>query len=232
MVTVVFPTRFEAEDFLLALTDKKRTDVSGVECYKGKVNEVSVHLIICGIGPKKSSDSMTKVLASDPPSIVILTGFAGALSNQMERGQVLVAAGYSSNDLVNYIKLIPGFDIARLHSADKVVGTVAEKKLLAEKTGCQMVDMEMAAVNAVVTQYGAEILGIRAISDLASEAVPVDMLAKGYDEATGKTTPLKMAGYLLLKPHRIGELKKFLQPLPAVRRKLTDFLLAAVEEFD
>lgn len=232
MVTVIFPTRFEAEDFLTALIDKKRSDVGGVERYCGKIKEIDVQVVICGIGPRKASDSVTKVFAASPPSMVILSGFAGALSTQLVRGQIVIASGYSSNDLINYIKLIPGFDIGRLHSSDKVVGTVAEKKALGEQTGCQMVDMEMAAIAGVVRAYGVEILGIRAISDLANEPVPVDLLAKGYDEATGKTTPLKMAGYLLLKPHRIKELKKFLEPLPAVRRKLTDFLVAAVEEFD
>ncbi len=232
MVTVVFPTHFESEDFLAALIDKKQNDINGVECYTGKIGEIDVQVILCGIGPRKSSDSVTKVFAVSPPSMVIVTGFAGALSTQLVRGQILVASGYSSNDLINYIKLIPGFDIGRMHSSEKVIGTAEEKKVLGEQTGCQMVDMEMAAIAGVVRAYGVEILGIRIISDLAKENVPVDLLAKGYDEATGKTTPLKMAGYLLLKPHRIKELKKFLEPLPAARKKLTDFLIAAVEEFD
>jgi adenosylhomocysteine nucleosidase len=232
MVTVIFPTKFEAKDFLAALIDKKQKNVSSVECYTGKTKEIEVQVIICGIGPKKSAESVAKVLASTPPSIVILSGFAGALSNQLVRGQILIASGYSSADLINYIKLIPGFDIGRLHSSDKVVGTAAEKKLLSEQTGCQMVDMEMAAVSSVVRQYGVEILGIRAISDLANEDVPVEVLSKGYDEATGKTTPIKMAAYLLIQPQKIKDLKKFLEPLLAVRKTLTEFLIAAVEEFE
>jgi adenosylhomocysteine nucleosidase len=232
MVTVIFPTAYEAEDFLKACTQRQRQDIDGVECHTGQLSEVSVQIIICGIGPKKSADSVTRVFRQAPPSLVILSGFAGALSGQLERGQILVATDYSSGDLVNYIKLIPGFDIGRLYTSDRVIGTVEEKKRLGETTGCQMVDMEMAAVSEIVRQYGVEILGIRAISDLAHEPVPVDVLNKGYDQIKGKTTPVKMALFLLLQPHRIKDLKKFLEPLPAVRKKLTHFLIAAVEEFE
>ncbi|NJK90662.1 MAG: hypothetical protein HC904_01800 [Blastochloris sp.] len=75
-------------------------------------------------------------------------------------------------------------------------------------------------------------MGIRTISDLATEDVPTEVLSKGYDEVSGKTTPLKMATYLILKPQKIKDLQAFLQPLPGIRKRLTEFLIAAVEEFD
>ncbi|NJK90663.1 MAG: hypothetical protein HC904_01805 [Blastochloris sp.] len=113
MITFVIPTKFEAEDLLASLADRSRADVEDVECYLGRVKEVSVQVILCGIGPRRAAESVTKAFAVRPPSLVIVAGFAGGLSTQLERGQILVAAGYSSGDLINYLKLIPGFDIGR-----------------------------------------------------------------------------------------------------------------------
>jgi nucleoside phosphorylase len=232
MLTFVIPTRYEAEDLLASLNDKIRKDIDSVECYRGKLKDSDVHVVICGMGPKLAKESVTKAFKVEAPHLVIMTGFAGALSTQLQRGDILVAATYSSNDLINYIRLVPGFDIARLHTTDQVVSTVAAKKKLAEETGCQMVDMEMSAVNSVALTYGSEVMGIRVISDLASEHVPTDILSKGYDKVTGKMTPIRMAFFLLFNPLRINELKTFLEPLPDIRKKLTTFLVTVAEEFE
>lgn len=232
MITFVLPTHYEAEDLLKSIQKLVRKDIAGVECYQGQLNNSDVHVIICGMGLTLSKKSTEAVFAVEQPSLVIMAGFAGALSSQLRRGQIVIAAEYSSSELINFIKLIPNFDICRLHSASKVIATVEEKKKLAESTRCQMVDMEMSAVHSVALKYGAEILGIRAITDLAHEPVPIDLLSKGYNEKTGKTTPLKMAFFLLLRPQRIKELKNFLRPLPTIRKNLTDFIITAAAEFE
>lgn len=230
MLTIAFPTEYEAAEFVSGLANKKKIHISDVPCYQGAFDTVPVLVVITGMGGEMAAQRVKKVLAQEHADIFVMAGFAGALNPELKKGQVIVADRYSSRDLFDFIRLIPGYDIAALHTASRVVSTPDEKLALGQQTGCQLVDMEMAAVAAVVSSYGTDILGIRVISDEAHEAVPVGILANGYNQTKGKTTPVKMALYLMTHPWRIGELKRFLSPLAAARHNLTNFVGAVVHE--
>lgn len=231
MLVVAFPTEYEAVDFLKGLEKREKKRVDGVVCHAGYVGKTPVLVPIIGIGPAKAHASTQTIIDHVEIKVFILAGFAGALTSEVFRGQILIARGYSSESLINYIKLIPGFDIGGLHPVNEVVATAEEKQRLGQETGCQMVDMETAYVAHLVASNGIEFLGIRAISDLVDEDIPRDVLECGYDQAESRTTPVKLMGFLALHPKRIAPLKKFLEPLPEVRRKLTDFLLVVAKEF-
>ena len=232
MIAVAFPTDFEAHDFLAALNEKTSAGFPGVNCWIGKIRETQVLVVVTGIGGRKASETMAQVLTQTSVRLVILTGFAGALSQEMVKGQILVAARYSSKEMLDFLKIVSGYDIALMCTTDEVVATPQDKTALAARTGCQIVDMEMSHVAEVVARFGIEILGVRAISDTAEESVPADILSHSYDPATGLPTPFKMAIHCLLRPQRWKELKDFLTPLPAVRRQLTDFLIILIREFE
>ncbi|MEM6823160.1 MAG: hypothetical protein AAF558_14610 [Verrucomicrobiota bacterium] len=231
MVVVAFPTEFEAKDLVRQLEDKHHRVVQGIPCYTGKIKGVSVVIPILGMGPEKAHASTQIILQSDEIKVFILAGFAGALTSELTRGQILVARGYSRESVINYIKLLPGFDIAGLHPVTELVSSAEEKRRLGEETGCQMIDMETAYVANLVLGAGVEFIAIRAISDLVDEDLPGDVLEHGYDYAESKSTPVKLMGFLVLHPNRIKPLQEFLKPLPEVRRKLTDFLVTVINEF-
>jgi nucleoside phosphorylase len=230
VLIVAFPTEYEAAGFVAGLSGRKKEIISGVPCYRGNLGKAFVLVIISGMGGKMSAQRVRAVLSREQADVFILAGFAGALDNELKKGRVIVADRYSSRDLLDSIRLIPGYDIAPLHTADQVIATSREKAALAQQTGCRLADMEMSAVAEVARDYGVDILGIRVISDEADEAVPAEILAHGYNQAKGQTTPLKMAFYLMAHPWRIGELMGFLSPLAGVRRNLTRFVNAVVRE--
>lgn len=231
MLVVAFPTEYEANDFVKALQKREKKRIDGVLCYAGFLGKTAVLVSIIGIGPAKAHANTQIILDRVEMKVFILAGFAGALTSEVSRGQILIARGYSSESLINYIKLLPGFDIGGLHPVNEVVSTAAEKQRLGEETGCQMVDMETAYVAHLVASNGIEFLGIRAISDLVDEDIPQDVLDCGYDQVESRTTPVKLLGFLALHPKRIKPLKDFLEPLPEVRRKLTEFLITVAKEF-
>jgi adenosylhomocysteine nucleosidase len=230
VLIIAFPTEYEAAEFVAGLSGRKKEIISGVPCYRGNLEKAAVLVIISGMGGKMSAQRVRAVLSREQADIFIMAGFAGALNTELKKGQVIVADRYSSRDLFDFIRLIPGYDIASLHTADRVIATPQDKTELSQQTGCQLVDMEMSAVAEVVRGYGVDILGIRVISDEMDEAVPVEILAHGYSQAKGRTTPLKMTLYLMTHPWRIGELKSFLSPLAEARRNLTRFVNAVVHE--
>jgi nucleoside phosphorylase len=231
MIIVAFPTEYEAQDLIKQLESKEKRVLDGVTCFAGYISSRPVFIPILGIGPEAASASTKIVLRRIEPKIFILAGYAGGITSEVTRGQILIARDYSSQNIINYLKLVPGFDIGSVHPVNDVVVSAAEKKRLGEETGCQMVDMETAYVSNLVAEAGIEFLGIRAISDLVDEDVPNDVLECGYDQVHSRTTPVKLLGFLVLHPKRIQPLKDFLKPLPAVRRKLTDFLVTIIGEF-
>ncbi|MEM1156755.1 MAG: hypothetical protein AAF649_04490 [Verrucomicrobiota bacterium] len=231
MLVIAFPTEFEAHDLLKLVEKKEKRVIDGVTCFAGYVEERAVMIPIIGIGPTAASYCTEALLKNLQIKVFILAGFAGAITPELERGQILVIKDYSAQSLINYLKLVPGFDIGQVHPVMEVVSSAEEKKRLGEETGCQMVDMETAYVAHMVASAGIEFLGVRAISDLVDEDIPNDALAAGYDHEKSKTTPFKMFGFLARHPKQIKPLKEFVSPLPEVRKKLTDFVVTLIKEF-
>jgi len=231
MVVVAFPTEFEAKDLLGKIENREKRDLEGIPVTCGKIGETSVAVTIIGVGPAKAHHATQVILNHLSMKVFILAGFAGALTSELHRGQILVVKGYSAESLINYIKLLPGFDIGALHPVTEIVATAAEKQQLGQETGCQMVDMETAYVAHLVASHDVEFLAIRAISDLVDEDIPRDVLDCGYDQSASRTTPMKLLGFLARNPKRIKPLQQFLKPLPDVRARLSNFLLSVINEF-
>lgn len=230
-MTVLFPTLFEAQGLIKRLKSlKKHNSIPGVPIYTGKIEKKSVMVAIIGIGPEMSVKNTQKLFQQHPSPIVILAGFAGALTEDVTKGQILIARDYSNMALINYIRLVPGFDIASVHPVKQTIATANEKRHLGLETGCQMVDMETAYLSNLLVGLGVEFMSVRTISDLVNEDIPQDVLENGYDMVESKTTPVKMAKYLIFNPGRIKALREFLAPLPEIRDDLGKFLQDVIEE--
>jgi nucleoside phosphorylase len=230
MTGVLFPSKYEAEDLLALLKDKDSVRIQDLELTKGSLNGVEVFVAIVGIGGVHAARRTRLALDHVPFNNIILAGFAGGLSLSLEVGQILVAQGVSDAELINFLKVIPNFGIAKIHTTSQVVATAAEKAALAEKTGCHAVDMELASVYAVVKESSVDFLCVRVISDHARQDIPAKMLRHGYNPNTGLTDAPRMAKYLITHPWEIMKLKEFMAPLPEVRKKLTHFLVEVLGE--
>ncbi|MDR1191868.1 MAG: hypothetical protein LBK60_09465 [Verrucomicrobiales bacterium] len=209
---IAFPTEYEAGELLARLSRRRHETIRGVPCWRGVIGGKTILVIISGMGDAKSAVRVKTILDLVPARRLILAGFAGALTPDLQKGQTFVA------------------DETMLHSADAVIDTPEKKHALAQRTGCRLVDMETAAVARVAAAAGVEFRAIRAVSDEAGETVPVAILAHGYDQAKGVTTPLRLTLYLMTHPWRLRALLKFLAPLPAVRHRLTDVIVSVLEK--
>jgi nucleoside phosphorylase len=230
VLAILFPTQFEADLFIKRLHNPRSESIDALHVTEGAFEGQNLIVAVVGIGPALSAERTQLLLSHKSIDTVILAGFAGALIPAIHRGQIIVAAPYSTPALVDYIKLLPGFDIARTHTHDAVVATAADKHALAESSHCQIVDMETSAVANVVRQYHLEFLVIRCISDESHEDLPADLLSKGYDYVKGEPTPKRMAMHLLLHPLQARQLKAFLDSLDEPRKRLTAFLASVVKE--
>lgn len=136
-----------------------------------------------------NSDSLGK------PDEILLVGLAGGLAPGLEVGEIIIEAS------ANW----PTFDLpfrgGKVHTADRIVTSIAEKERLFRETGCDAVDMEGKIVRRWADSIDVPMLHLRAISDSAEESVPADMLK--WVDAVGTPLPGKIAANLALHPGEI-----------------------------
>jgi adenosylhomocysteine nucleosidase len=231
MIAVCFPTDYEAQSFVARMLDVKREVFQEeVPFYRGKISGQDVVVCILGIGNENAMRRARLVVEQWVPSYFILAGFAGGLIPDLRIGQILVAQNYLTEDMMNLIKFISGFDFADVHTSDQLIASAEEKRELGRKTECQVVDMECSGVSLVVQELGAEFVCVRAISDTMDQDLPAEALERGYDIEKAEVTPWKMALYLLSHPLEIKPLLNYLKPLPEVRTQLAQFLVDLIGE--
>jgi hypothetical protein len=100
---------------------------------------------------------------------IILAGIAGALDPKLQIGDVLIE---TSGDF--HWPKFP-FQTRKIHCADHVISTVAEKAKLFAETRAVAVDMESAKVRRFAEERAIPMLHIRAISDQADHAIPPEI---------------------------------------------------------
>ena len=128
------------------------------------------------------------------PKIFVLAGYGGALIPQMKVGQVVVSNNYSSRAVTPFLRLLSNFDFAVFTTADEIASTPAERDRCARGTKGQVIDMETAAVAAMVEPREIPFVAVRAISDEYADVLPVCALAAGFDPARGRATPAASSG--------------------------------------
>ncbi|MGH7990930.1 MAG: hypothetical protein ACREDS_12170, partial [Limisphaerales bacterium] len=114
-----------------------------------------------------------------PPDLVLTCGFAGGLNPDLKLGEVVfeLAAPVANNQKLADNLIAASAKPAKFFCADRIVTTVAEKKKLRAETGADAVEMESAAIHAVCAERGIPCATVRAISDTASEDLPLDFNA-------------------------------------------------------
>jgi len=108
---------------------------------------------------------------------IVSTGFCGALDLSLKVGDVV-------RD--------------RIYSSDRVAVTASEKSSLREQTGAAAVDMESGAIARKAAEWGVPFYTVRAVSDRASEDMPLDFNA--YRDSAGRFSRTRIALAALTRP--------------------------------
>lgn len=229
MILILIPTRHEASDFIERLGSRRaHKPDGGGRIVEGVLHGRRVAVAEIGMGAAVAGRRTAIALASvEKPDVVWLAGYGGGLDPALKRGEICVWER-TPDTLPPSAPLPSHRRVKFIHTADTVVATPADKAALFASTKAPVVEMEAASVFKILDVNRVPAAAVRAVSDTASEAIPADLLACGYDMEKGRETPLRMAWRLLTHPKDIGRLKAFLAPLPAVRKNLADFLDGAV----
>jgi adenosylhomocysteine nucleosidase len=127
-------------------------------------------------------------------AIIIMAGLAGALDPSLKIGDILID---SSSDILLKELSLP-YPRALIHTADAIVPTPATRAALFAQTGARAVDMENTRVRAFAKTSQIPYLGIRAISDAASDTLN-PAIARFIDDR-GNVKTLALTRELLKNP--------------------------------
>ncbi|MDP0496968.1 MAG: hypothetical protein Q7Q73_12265, partial [Verrucomicrobiota bacterium JB024] len=137
MSLILIPTAYEAEPFIKKLANAAAYKMGNHPAWVGELGKQTVHVSIIGMGPVHCAEPAREAIRLVKPKCVILAGFGGALDPALQRGDIVIDRGEG-----------------KIHTADDVVASVADKAALFTQTGRPVVDMESAPVAAVADEMG------------------------------------------------------------------------------
>jgi adenosylhomocysteine nucleosidase len=111
---------------------------------------------------------------------------------------------------------------AKIHCADRIATTVAEKQALRAATGADAVEMESGAIAAVCAKKNIPCVTVRVISDTANEALPLDFNALA--KADKSIDFGKLAWAIAKSPGKIGALMQLQKKTKFAAQQLADTL--------
>ena len=179
----------------------------------GELNGVPALFAANGVGRRAAAAAARAIAGANPVAALVSTGFAGALAPDYKVGDLFVAqrvigggVGYSGR-----LPACPNGSCRRgtLLTVDRVVQSAEEKRRLAASSGAQAVDMEAAAVAEVAAERSLPFYCVRALSDDAEAAFPIDFnRALRADGSFSITDILRQVGLSRARRRQLARLKR------------------------
>lgn len=153
-------------------------------------------LAASGPGPDWAADAVLRGLVFAEPEVIVSTGFCGALTPDLEAGQIWCAREIVKGETGERwsCQVAHGIPSGTLLSIDRVVQRTADRKYWADQ-GCDAVEMESAAVAEAAAGRSIPLFAVRVVSDAASEDWTIDFnRARGVDGRFSIRSILTQAG--------------------------------------
>lgn len=153
-----------------------------LRCHTGEVGGKRVLAAAGGMGGKRAGTSAAALIRDWQPDLLVMAGVAGALSPRLAVGEVIAGDQVLADGerwRPSVVPTIAGWPhhTGGILSLDRVLVTAAEKQSAfreADPPAPLAVEMETAAVARVTASAGVPWAALRAVSDTAYEALPLD----------------------------------------------------------
>jgi adenosylhomocysteine nucleosidase len=162
--------------------------------------------------------------------LVISSGFAGAVSEQLRVGDLILAQNFSDPGLLaNAERILRDRQprVVKLFTSTSIIDSVAERNEIARAADAAAVDMETGAIAGVCKIHGVPLLSLRIVTDTASQPFPAPPSVL-FDIERQRTNFGGLLAYLLRDPGSIWRLFRFGRQIARARVSLTDAILAVV----
>jgi nucleoside phosphorylase len=231
MIAVTFALPAESSDFLRHLRNQSRTDRSGIRTIRGTIDDRRVEVLHTGVGEKVCRQRVGKFLQDQQFDLLISTGFAGALNDQLQIGDLLLAKNFSTVELT---EVGSSFSRLPIHEADlltvrALIDSSDERNEIARTSGAAAVDMETEFIARACAEHGIPLLSLRVITDTPREPFPAPPNVL-FDIEQQRTRFLTLATFFLAHPNRVPRLIQFARRIARVRKILASALVAILRE--
>jgi nucleoside phosphorylase len=229
MIAVTFALPAESSDFLRHLRNQSRTDHSGIRTIRGTIDDRAVEVLHTGVGEKVCCQRVGKFLQDQQFDLLISSGFAGALNDKLQIGDLLLAKNFSTVELT---EVGSSFSRLPIHEADlltvrALIDSNDERNKIARTSGAAAVDMETEFIARACAEHGIPLLSLRVITDTPREAFPAPPNVL-FDIEQQQTRFLTLATFFLARPNRVPQLIQFARRIARVRKILASALFDVV----
>jgi nucleoside phosphorylase len=241
MIAVTFALPAESREFLRSLTSKARADRNGLRTIRGKIDDRAIEVLHTGVGEKVCRQRLEKFLSATGRirrgeqdqqfDCLISAGFAGALKNDLQVGDLFLAENFSTVDLNKTrasLSRLP-IHIANLLTVPALIDSPRERNKLALASGAAAVDMETEYIAQACAKLGVPLLSLRVISDTPRDLFPASANVL-FDIQQQRTRMLKLATYFFAHPTRVSRLVRFAKRIARARKILADALIMLVNK--
>ena len=238
-VGVVFALKIEAgglEDLLDGVTKTRGEEFLALD---GHLKGRRVVAVVSGPGERAARLATEALLDGHDPRWVISAGFAGGLSDQVSRHDLLMAdtlANAAGQRLAIDLKVdptslaqMPGVHVGRLLTVDRIIRLPAEKRSLGDQHQALAVDMESFTVADVCRQRRVRFLSVRVISDSVNDELPPDV-QRLMDQ---KTRPAKLGaviGAVWNRPSSVKDMLRLKENAIIASDRLAGFLASTIQQ--
>jgi len=213
------------------LTNKTRVERNGIGLIRGEIDHQTIEVLHTGVGEKVCRQRLVRFLDDQEFTCSISTGFAGALNDDLQIGDLLLAENFSTVDLSETRTSLLGLPlhIANLLTVAELIDSREKRNKLALTSGAVAADMETQFIARTCAARGIPLLSLRVISDTPRELFPAsaDVL---FDIERQRTPMPKLARYFLAHPNRIPHLIRFARRIALARKILAKALVAVVRK--
>lgn len=226
MIAIAFALPAESSDFLRLLTKPIIYAREGVESIRGQIHGRSVAVFHTGVGEKSCRAHIEDFLRQQQFKYLISAGFAGALDQELQIGNLLLSENFSNPELLGSPHLDftdAGLFVGKLATVPAVIDSKSERDRWAAESGAAAVDMETEFIAAACAVQRVPMLSLRVMSDTPSEPFPVPPNVL-FDLEKQKTSFARLALYLVTHPRALKRLSVFRQHVALARQSLTSAL--------
>jgi adenosylhomocysteine nucleosidase len=226
MIAVTFALPAESSGFVQLLQKPSFNSREGVESIRGRIHGRSVAVLHTGVGEKSCRAQIESFLRRQQFEYLISAGFAGALDEELQIGNLLLSENFSSPELLGS----PNLDFAdealflgKLVTVPQITESPSARAHLAKKSGAVAVDMETEFIAEACAARQLPMLSMRVISDTPAQPFPAPAHVL-FDVEKQKTNFLRLATYLVRHPGAVSRLNVFRERIGVARNSLTNAL--------
>ena len=221
------------------ISDRVRLDKS--EAWFGKYQGRNIVLVRTGVGRKRAQNATQQVIDKFNPEVIISMGYAGALTEGLNVGDMFVAStifspesdsnSFEMDDPKNLkwlelAKKTPPpenvkLKIGRLITVDMVVHTPNAKKELGSRFRAEAVEMETLEIALLARVNKIAFISIRGISDAVNHEL-ID--CSSFLGSDGELSKLRAGWYVLTHPKSLKNAFSLRSNTQIATQNLTDFI--------